>query len=514
VKLSRYVALALLAALVAANCYRAATQSLTHDEALTWGLYLAGPAARIFDFYDPNHHFLGTLLEKFITSVFGFSELALRLPSLAAGALYFLVACRLSVFLFGEGLLFLLTVAVLSAHPLVLDFLVAARGYGLALALFLWGLFELLRYQTEEDHQRQRLRLVAGSCGLSLAVWANLTLLFPVLALALVFLLTARFVRGEHEPPSAAQPKPGASRKKRDGGPKPARAAERKPPGRFRWFVLPAVGWALLMILTMPMEKARADQLYVGVASPAASLENLVRLSLAHNPGPLDLDWGQLAVGLRVVMWGAPVVVMAALARGWVAFRRQRRGGAPPSGVEQMLLMVSGTAAGSVLLLAAAHHGYGLPYPVDRTGLYFLPLATLCLAGLGVGVRLRLLGFAHAAVLMAFAVQWLLQWNITHFQVWRYDADTKAVFRRIEADSGGRKPPIRVGASWMYLPALEYYRNRGEPARFAPIAPNPDGDFDYYMLEVRDRKLVASRNLRVIYRGPVSEAVLAVPASR
>jgi hypothetical protein len=149
VKLSRYVALALLAALVAANCYRAATQSLTHDEALTWGLYLAGPAARIFDFYDPNHHFLGTLLEKFITSVFGFSELALRLPSLAAGALYFLVACRLSVFLFGEGLLFLLTVAVLSAHPLVLDFLVAARGYGLALALFLWGLFELLRYQTE-----------------------------------------------------------------------------------------------------------------------------------------------------------------------------------------------------------------------------------------------------------------------------------------------------------------------------------------------------------------------------
>jgi len=514
VKLSRYVALALLALLFATNCYRAATQSLTHDEALTWGLYLAGPPARIFDFYDPNHHFLGTLLEKLTTSVFGFSELALRLPSLAAGALYFLAAYRLSLFLFGEGLLFLLTVAVLSAHPLVLDFLVAARGYGLALALFLWGLCELLRYLTEEDHGRQRLRLLAGSCGLSLAVWTNLTLLFPVLALALVFLLTAGRVRGEHEPAPAEQPKPGASRQKRDRRLMPSRAAERKPPGRLRWLVLPAVGWALLMILIMPLEKARADQLYVGVGSAAASLENLVRLSLAHNPGPLNLDWGPLVVWRRVVMWGAPVVVIAALARGWAALRRRRRGGAPAGRVEQMLLVASGTAAGSVLLLAGAHHGYGLPYPVDRTGLYFLPLATLCLAGVGVGVRVRLIGCAHAAVLMAFAVLWLLQWNLTHFQVWRYDADTKAVFRRIEADSGGRKPPIRVGASWMYLPALEYYRNRGEPARFAPIAPNPDGDFDYYVLEVRDRKLVAGRNLRVIYRGAVSAAILAVPTGR
>jgi hypothetical protein len=27
------------------NCYRAATQSIVHDEALTWRFYLSGPAS-------------------------------------------------------------------------------------------------------------------------------------------------------------------------------------------------------------------------------------------------------------------------------------------------------------------------------------------------------------------------------------------------------------------------------------------------------------------------------------
>ena len=77
-----------LAALWLVCLYRAVTQSIVHDEALTYQLYLAGPAARIFDLYDANHHFLNTLLMKVSVSLFGLSEWSMRLPALAGSALY------------------------------------------------------------------------------------------------------------------------------------------------------------------------------------------------------------------------------------------------------------------------------------------------------------------------------------------------------------------------------------------------------------------------------------------
>jgi hypothetical protein len=49
----RDTALKLYLAVLWATCaYRAVTQSIVHDEALTYQLYLAGPAARIFDLFD------------------------------------------------------------------------------------------------------------------------------------------------------------------------------------------------------------------------------------------------------------------------------------------------------------------------------------------------------------------------------------------------------------------------------------------------------------------------------
>ncbi|SRR6266851_9145065 len=62
---------AYFSALWALCAYRAITQSIVHDEALTYQLYLAGPAARIFDSFDANHHFLNTLLMKLSVSLFG-----------------------------------------------------------------------------------------------------------------------------------------------------------------------------------------------------------------------------------------------------------------------------------------------------------------------------------------------------------------------------------------------------------------------------------------------------------
>lgn len=104
--------------------------------------------------YDASNHVLYSILAKTCITLFGLTEFTLRIPSLLGGLLYLVVVFHLSRRLLGEGWLRLLAVALLCLNPHLTDFMSAARGYGLALA-----------------------------------VAANLTLLMPAAGLAAIFLL-------------------------------------------------------------------------------------------------------------------------------------------------------------------------------------------------------------------------------------------------------------------------------------------------------------------------------------
>src|SRR5262249_54089449 len=131
----------MLGGLLLLEVYRAATQSLTHDEAFTYQMYIAAPFGAMFTVYDANHHFLATLLMRLSTALFGSSELALRLPTLLACAWYFHTVFRLALLAFGDGWTLLLAAALAAGNPLMLDLLAAARGYGLALALLMCAIY-------------------------------------------------------------------------------------------------------------------------------------------------------------------------------------------------------------------------------------------------------------------------------------------------------------------------------------------------------------------------------------
>ena len=145
-----------LAALWVVCLYRAITQSVTHDEALTYQLYVAAPFSRMFNYFDANHHFLNTLLMRLSVALFGVSEWSLRLPALAAAGLYFAVVYQIGVKMFRSAAVSLLAVALLTLNPFVLDFMVAARGYGMALALFTYALVVLVTYAREKDREVPR----------------------------------------------------------------------------------------------------------------------------------------------------------------------------------------------------------------------------------------------------------------------------------------------------------------------------------------------------------------------
>jgi hypothetical protein len=515
----RVAALVLLGVLLATNFYRAATQSLVHDEALTWYLYLEGPASAIFTFYSPNHHFLATILFRISTTFFGNSEFAIRLPAVLAGAWFFWTVLQLCGLVFGEGWWFLLGCAVLTLNPILLDLLVAARGYGLAMAGLFWALFQMVAWFQESgfdgrSHQigeRQlRKRLWKAALGCSIAVTANMTLLFPAAVLAVAFCVLV--MRAQEKPASAAAPVPPAASKIRKKGKKPKSEAARQPTSSYAplwYFVVPIIISAVVFLLAAPIDLARSQDFYTGTPTAIKSLRNLMDVSFAYGNGSgalreIEQIWSIIALIFLPVMVVGALIVVSMTTRLW------------RSTVGLATLFASLTIVGSAILLAGAHLLTGLPYPVDRTGIYFVPLASLAALGLArmltdnPGLR-RWTGLAVALVLGSFVFEFAAQWNVSSFLVWRFDADTKRIFELIEA---APKPanPIRLGVSWQLEPALNYYRETRNATWMVTVERDGfDGVRQFYAALPQDQNKPPWPLLKQIYKGRISGTALAIP---
>lgn len=469
----------ILSALFVLLVYRAATQSLVHDEALTYQMYVAGPLSAIFTVYDANHHFLSTVLMRASATLFGPSEFVLRLPSLAAAGWYFITILRLAARALGEGYLIFLATVLAAANPLVLDFLVAARGYSIALAFLTYGVYCIVIYLSQSGSRPgngSRMLLVRTSIALGLSITANLTAAIPAFVIATVLLVTL--------------------------------GARRSPD--WKYFILPLGAIVLLFFLFTPVHRASGANFYYGAPSLTASLNDLAAVSLGHNDGlggwNRETSWKPWWRGF-VVLVTLAMVVRGIVIGGPVWLNRRR-----VTPCDGLLLIASVTIAGSWCILIVAHHTIGLLYPLDRTGLYFLPLAGLAITGIAAGLRDRPRAIAISRVCAAFAgliaLEYALQLNRTHFYIWRYDADTKAIVGFLAGRNHAAS--VRVGASWPLDPALNYYRERRGLTWLEPLArQGPDGEYDYYILCEPEQDRIARYQLHVIYRGAVSGTVVA-----
>jgi 4-amino-4-deoxy-L-arabinose transferase-like glycosyltransferase len=465
----------LLILLFAVSVYRAVTQSIVYDEALTWELYIAGPFSAIFQHFDANHHFLNTLLMRLSTGIFGVSEWSMRLPALGGAALYFTAVDRVSRRAFGEGWTSLLAVALLSLNPFVLDFMVAARGYGMGLGLWMWAL-ALVYEQLSLPFPQPRRLLLAGSA-LALSVTANLIFAPPAAALAgmtIYFLSTKK-------PPEAA---------KRRKQKQPARKGT-----PWIWFAGPIVVIAVVFLLLAPVEDIKAEQLYTGANSIAESLRSLASVSLEHS-GPLrsgkapDLWRDAVAFGI------APLILAAGFALG---LRRR----------SLWLILAAGTAVFSAVALLLIHVVLGTPYPADRTGIYFLPLVTLVLIGLA-----RMVPVAPYVLGGLFVLLFAAEFNTRKFYVWDYDADTRTIGEYIAAHRDPSAAVTRVGGSWQLQESLQFYGYKNQWT-WMELTNRPAPGMDYYALIPQDRAVATgSLGLKTLYRGAVSQSVLASVSDR
>ena len=462
-----------LAAVLVLNVYRAVTQSLTIDEAFTYKDFVAAPWEEARHHVDPNNHVLNTLLEKVTVDWWGPSEWAIRLPSLLGGFIYMAAALGLVNLLWGGAGTSIVIFCALILNPIVLDYMSAARGYSLALGLQFCAIFLMAHVCLKPGTKIVEACLHAAiGVAMGLSATANLAFLIPN-AIVTVLFLAAPWISG--------------------------RKVDSEQAGLNVAMLLATAGVTFGELMFGTFEGANVSTFVIGEASAARSIHILFVKSFQYP----TVAGGKLLAPLLALVTG-PILIACLL--GAVIFFW--KSGVP--GKREALLLFPLTLAGSLIALVALHMIIGLPYPYERTGIYLLPLMTLTVA-CAMRVRWKILSGAALLFLCAVTVQYALELKSGWYEEWRFDAGTKRVMQELMRVHEANPVPGRMGISWVYEDTATYYARMWHLDWLAPLTrDDPQSrDFDYYYLQEEDQPLVARRGLVILYRDPVSKAVLA-----
>ena len=261
-------------------------------------------------------------------------------------------------------------------------------------------------------------------------------------------------------------------------------------------------------LLAVPLSNATPGTFFFGTESLVETARSIVRLSVQHHPTwwtrTMLATWTETAL-----TWIAPGVAIAASCAAVLRLLRSQWS-LPGSLAAHPLLLVGGTLACTIALLMVAHTGFGVLYPKERTGLYFVPLVVLTLAGAAEWARSRAVRLSALAVLAVLTMTAVEQFTLGSYAQWRYDAGSRQIAELISSRTADAAGLIRVGATeHLYQPSLEFYRVTRYPHRLAPVADGFDpanaGEFDVVVVNAEHGAQVADR-CGLVYVDAVSGA--------
>ena len=482
-----------LGALCTATVYRAATQSITTGEAL-WCQRLTESKDAAAPSRTPPNLVAESLLAKRSVHIFGVSELALRLPSLLGGLLYFFALFRLCRLLFGDSVWLPLAVALNTLNPLTLDGCSGLPGCSLGLAFWTLGVYYVARWVSD----RKAIPIAAG-VALGLAVLFAPSSVFAVAALEAVFVamvladrLSARDLRGA-----------------------------------VRFAVRDALAFCLATFVLAAAIMRRLSQ-DGGLASADAvmtrykdGLKSLMSACLLYRPDLLT-SWAGIQRPLESLGWLLPVVILSALIpAAWQAGRRwiNARSIAGADRAGRLLLFFNLAAILALVLLWAepriARHRYYAQgeFLFALLPVFIAPLLPLrqLMAG---GTRQRAFASAGIGVFCLLLLHFALQFSLYSYYGRESDAGVRNMMnlirQRYSAEPGR---PVALAADEFSRATLEFYRRLYEMDRMDYVPVQETGCLAnyYYLSGERFDRLGGAFGLREIYRDKAARAVLAGP---
>jgi hypothetical protein len=491
--LQTYALVLICAALVAYDALRCALMSITHDEALTYAWHVRGPINDILRFATPglpdNNHLLFTLLCKLSVALFGDGELALRLPSILAYALFCAAAAAILMrHLRGPLLVLFLLLAAL--NPYVVDMMSIARGYGLGIALTTAGAYCLLR--DAEIEAPPRAFWSASAClFLCLATLAHLSFLL-VLAVGLGVMTLARL------------------------------DAWRRGAIALRVAAAGLVWSALIMFAAAPL---LLRQILILKGDGLLNAEGQSSFESETIRGAIDgavYAGGCAAPVYAVLETLAYLLPLLALLLG-VAGLARPAASAGARRAERDLLALAILLVGAALLSIAQHYWLGVAYLAERKTAFLFPLFAMLCGILFAAIRHRAAAWRWTmqpillAMACAFVAHSALMANLRMTKDWFYDSQTKAMMTDLAQAlprTGAQR--YRFGINWEFEPSINYYLRRNGWTSIAPVdRKGPAGVYDVYY--IFDQTLpdvsAAVGPLTAIRHYDLAQATLALPAA-
>lgn len=439
-----WVSAAILAAVLAFATYRAVTQSLTIDESTTFNLYVKDAPHALFalDTYRANHHVLHSIAAWMSVSLFGFAEWSLRLPALLGGLVFMFASLRVLRRLVGDSWLLPLSCAAIWLNPIVLDHLVKARGYGMALGFSTLALHGLMRWRSSGEASTRKLGRV--SLWIGLAVASNMV--FAVWGGAL--LLATWFVS--------------------------MCLHDRWRPIHFLVAVLPG---ALLAGAIVGVPLMKMQNLRYGATSWSECLRSLVDSTLHHS----SESWSE---GVLMALGGGVLLLLALAA---IVNRKTLADGR----LICLFALISACLAYAVARLFVSE----LRLPLHRTGLSLIVGMTFTMAAFarppvdrssaGQG---QWCTRALTAVLLVLVFSHCSELSASRFRSGGHDASARAVFDKLHElhEESDRTRPLSVGVfGWFYDSTLNAYRHMDSAEWLLPVKREgliPSMDHDFYVV--------------------------------
>jgi len=469
--------------------HRALVQSITLDEANTFRYWVA-PESPTHWVPHANNHVLNSMLIRLFVWLFGLSHLTVRTPALLGGVLYILAIYGFCTLLCRDLVLMWALFVCFVYNPFIMDYLVAARGYGLALGFLSLAVYLFARalVRLEKPSERDILNYATAiSASVALSFCANFSF-----AYANAFLLAALLAWA---------------------------CLEQRKRGVIAYARLALAGTfpASLVVFALTgsvLAGFRRDQLIWGVHSLTQTWGDIYEASFAelnqYLVNPLLADFLRAFQPLIVPVAASVVIVYLVLLLLTLQLRHI---------YTRSRLLLAGCLAGVLVLTLLAHwlqfKLLKIPLPFERTSLFLVPLLTAIVgAVLSVAPSSLMERAARGlgvAVLCITSLYFIGALRDSYFREWRICADVKAAFPVI-LDLCRRAGVREVASDLNYPASLNFYRvlYKVNDLIFPDLEKIPSGKPIYVLPEYQYADFIRRDGLQVAYHGSVSDLVIVI----
>jgi hypothetical protein len=470
---------------IAWNIHRAHVQSISLDEQTTFHYWVDknGPAH-----WEPhsNNHVLNSMLMRLFIWMFGLSHLSVRAGALLGGCLYIFAAYAFCTLLSRGAVLNWALFVCLVYNPFLMDYLVVARGYGLALGFLMLAIYLFARTLVRRKEPGRR-EILLHAMAVSVCIGFSLTANFSF-GYADGFLLLAALVVWTLQQPGLG-----------------IRARVRLACVCF----IPAL--VILFVLAGSVLAAfPKSQLFWGTQSFSETWHEIYGHSFAElNPYLVNPVLADL---LRTFPRHVPraacrlilLYVFLLLLTRRLRYRHARS-----------RLLLAGSLAAVFFLTLAAHwlqfKILKIPLPLERTSLFLVPLATAVVgAVLSVtpsNLLDRVTRGSGIAVMLIASIYFAGTLHDTYFAEWRNCADLRSAFPVI-VDLSRRAGVREFPSDLNYTGTLNFYRilykvaDLNELQNFDTM---PPGKAIYVIPRGAYADFIRTEGLKIAYHGTVSD---------